>query len=221
MDGDVCDLPKLIEIKERYRTLLMIDDAHGLGVLGENGYGAFERFGVDPRRVDIWMGTLSKTLASCGGFVSTSSVVVEYLKHNAGGFIFSVALPPAFAAAALSAYQLLMKSQDRVGKLRRNAALFDRLARSKGLDLGKSVGEAIMPVIVGDSVQAVAISSNLLLRGINVQPIVHPAVANGAARLRFFISSEHARKDIEFAVSCLAEQMSLSRTALPSVSEEG
>ena len=206
MDGDVCDLPKLIGIKERHRALLMIDEAHGLGVLGQKGYGSFERFGIDPRCVDIWMGTLSKTLAACGGFVAASSTIIEYLKHNAGGFIFSVALAPAFAAAALASYHLLLQSEDRVRRLHENAAQFSCLALAKGLDLGSSVGEAVIPVLVGDDVQAIAISSNLQRRQVNVQPIIYPAVAHGTARLRFFISSEHAPEDIEFALSCLAEE---------------
>ena len=132
MDGDVCDLPKLIGIKERHRALLMIDEAHGLGVLGQKGYGSFERFGIDPRCVDIWMGTLSKTLAACGGFVAASSTIIEYLKHNAGGFIFSVALAPAFAAAALASYHLLLQSEDRVRRLHENASTVQSPCTRKG-----------------------------------------------------------------------------------------
>jgi 8-amino-7-oxononanoate synthase len=207
MDGDVCDLPKLLKIKERHGAILMIDDAHGLGVLGQRGLGSFERFGVDPRRVDIWMGTLSKTLAASGGFVASTSAVVEYLKHNAGGFVFSVALAPAFAAAALASYQLLLEGQDRVRRLRENARRFSRRARLRGLNIGTSVGEAIVPVIIGDPVGAVAVSSNLLRRGVNVQPIIHPGVSAGEERLRFFFSSEHSSSDIELAVSCLAEEI--------------
>ena len=207
MDGDVCDLPRLVEIKTRHRAMLMIDEAHGLGVLGRHGRGSFERFGVDPRSVDIWMGTLSKTLASCGGFVAASSTLIEYLRHNAGGFVFSVALAPAFAAAALAAHRLLLDSGDRVERLRQNAGLFSRLARAQGLDLGDSLGEAVIPVIVGDSMRAAAISSTLIGRGVNVQPIIYPAVREGTARLRFFISSEHSREQIETAVRCVAEEM--------------
>jgi 8-amino-7-oxononanoate synthase len=206
MDGDTCDLVRLVEIKERHGAVLMIDDAHGLGVLGDRGYGSFERAGVDPRVVDVWMGTLSKTLAACGGFVAGSHRLVEYLKHNAGGFVFSVALAPALAASALEAYRLLLQSKDRVRRLRANATSFTRAARAAGLNLGKSVGEAIVPVIIGDSIQAVETSSNLFLRGVNVQPIIRPAVADGAARLRFFISSEHSTKDIEYAIACLADE---------------
>lgn len=221
MDGDVCDLPRLVDIKTRHRAMLMIDEAHSLGVLGRHGRGSFERFGVDPRSVDIWMGTLSKTLASCGGFVAASSTLIEFFKHNAGGFVFSVALAPAFAAAALAAHRLLLVSGERVERLRENAGLFSRLARSQGLDLGESLGEAVIPVIVGDSVRAVAVSSNLLGRGVNVQPIIYPAVRDGAARLRFFISSEHSREQIEVAVLCLAEELRRAGTEQGPVAQRG
>jgi 8-amino-7-oxononanoate synthase len=215
MDGDVCDLPRLLEIKERYGAWLMIDDAHGLGVLGDRGLGSFERFGVDPRRVDVWMGTLSKTLAASGGFVAGPSTLIEYLRHNAGGFVYSVALAPAFAAAALAAHQLLLQSHNKVQRLRRNAKLFNRLARGHGLDVGFSVGEAIMPIIIGDSLQAVVVGSNLLRRGVNVQPIIYPAVADGEARLRFFVSSEHSSRDIETALSCVAEEIRTVQRDVP------
>ncbi len=120
MDGDVCDLPALIGIKDRHEAWLMIDDAHGLGVLGQSGQGVFEHFGVDPRRVDIWMGTLSKTLAACGGFIAGPETLVDYLKRAAGGFVYSVAMPPAIAAAALVALELLATEPERVARLRAN-----------------------------------------------------------------------------------------------------
>ena len=207
MEGDVCDLPRLVEIKERHRAALMIDDAHGLGVLGENGYGCFEHFGVDPRHVDIWMGTLSKALASSGGYIAASSLVVEYLRHNAGGFVFSVALAPALASSALAALDLLVRSPGKVRQLRENARQFVRIARSMDLDLGNCVGVAIIPVMVRDSLQALAVSSRLQRREINAQPIIHPAVAVDAARLRFFMNADHTAEDIAYTVSCVAEEV--------------
>ena len=207
MDGDICDLAKLVELKERHRVGLMIDDAHGLGVLGENGYGCFERSGVDPRRVDVWMGTLSKTLASCGGYIAASSLIVEYLRQNAGGFVFSVAVAPALAAAALAALDLLHRSPARVRQLRANASHFMHIARSMDFDLGNCVGEAIIPVLIGDTMQALAVSSQLQRRGINAQPIIPPAVGVDGARLRFFISADHTSKDIEYALSVINEEV--------------
>ena len=115
MDGDVCDLPALIEVKERRQAWLMIDDAHGLGVLGPRGRGVFEHFGVDPGRVDVWMGTLSKTLAACGGYIAGAAAVVDYLKHAAGGFVYSVGMPPPIAAAALAALEILHAEPEQGG----------------------------------------------------------------------------------------------------------
>ena len=138
MDGDLCDLPALIALKERRECWLMIDDAHGLGVLGDRGLGVFEHFGVDPRKVDIWMGTLSKALASCGGFIAGPAPLIDFLKRSAGGFVYSVAMAPPIAAAALAALEILGKEPDRVDRLRANARRFADIARAAGLDLGAS-----------------------------------------------------------------------------------
>jgi 8-amino-7-oxononanoate synthase len=207
MDGDICDLPALIEIKDRRQAWLMIDDAHGLGVLGPRGQGVFEHFGVDPRRVDIWMGTLSKTLAACGGYIAGAEPLVDYLKLSAGGFVYSVAMPPAIAAAALAALELLSKEPERVGRLKANGRRFAEAARAAGLDIGASVGEAITPVMTGSSLHAVALSQRLFDRGVNVQPIIHPAIPERLARLRFFLSSEHTAEQIDATILLLAEQL--------------
>ncbi|MGA9850814.1 MAG: aminotransferase class I/II-fold pyridoxal phosphate-dependent enzyme, partial [Roseiarcus sp.] len=207
MDGDVSDLPALIEIKDRHEAWLMIDDAHGLGVLGPSGQGVFEHFGVDPRRVDIWMGTLSKTLAVCGGFIAGPETLVDYLKRAAGGFVYSVAMPPAIAAAALAALELLASEPQRVVGLRANARRFHEAGRAAGLDIGLSAGEAIAPVVTGSSLRAVALSQRLFDRGVNVQPIIHPAIPERLARLRFFISSEHTFDQIDAAIRLVGEQL--------------
>lgn len=207
MDGDVSDLPALIEIKDRHEAWLMIDDAHGLGVLGPSGQGVFEHFGVDPRRVDIWMGTLSKTLAACGGYIAGPETLVDYLKRAAGGFVYSVAMPPAIAAAALAALELLASEPQRVVRLRANARRFHEAARDAGLDIGLSAGQAIAPVVTGSSLRAVALSQRLFDRGVNVQPIIHPAIPERLARLRFFISSEHTLDQIDAAIRLVGEQL--------------
>ena len=207
MDGDVCDLPALVEIKQRHEAWLMIDDAHGLGVLGRRGHGVFERFGVDPNNVDIWMGTLSKTLAACGGFIAGQEALIAYLRASAGGFVYSVAMPPTVAAAALAALDILHREPERVDKLRSNARRFAEQARSAGVDIGVSVGEAIAPAMTGSSLRAVSLSQRLFDRGVNVQPIIHPAIPERLARLRFFLSSEHTPEQIETAVGLLAEEL--------------
>jgi len=206
MDGDLCDLPALIELKERRQAWLMVDDAHGLGVLGERGQGVFEHFEIDPSRVDVWMGTLSKTLAACGGYIAGSSALVDFLKHAAGGFVYSVGMPPPVAATALAALEILHTEPERVRRLRDNARHFASLAREAGLDLGASMGQAIVPLMTGDSIRAVALSQRLFERSINVQPIIAPAVPERLARLRFFLSSEHAAEDIAASVQVIAQE---------------
>ena len=206
MDGDAPDLAAFVALKERYNCWLMVDDAHGLGVLGRTGAGLHEHCGVDPSRVDIWMGTLSKTLSACGGYVAGSSTLVEYLKCTAGGFLYSVGMSPPLAAAAEAALELLHAEPERVERLRRNGNLFLSCARKRGLNVGTSLGLAVIPVIVGDSLKAVTLSDRLFKRGINVQPIIHPAVPERASRLRFFLTSEHTPEQIKETVAAIAEE---------------
>jgi 7-keto-8-aminopelargonate synthetase-like enzyme len=207
MDGDVPDLPRLVEIKRRHDAWLMVDDAHGLGVLGARGHGAFEHAGIDPRDVDIWMGTLSKTLASCGGFIAGAAPLVEYLKCMSGGFVYSVGLSPPLAAAALAAYEILLCSPERVEELRRLGRVFLAAAKAEKLDVGTSGGHAIIPIVVGDSIRAVAVSQELFRQGVNVRPIIHPAVPERSARLRFFLSCDHSAEQIRETVSAVARAM--------------
>ena len=151
MDGDYPDLPRLIKIKSRHNAWLMVDEAHALGVLGTRGYGTAEHFGIDPRQVDIWMGTLSKTLAGCGGYIAGCRELVEYLRLTVGVFVYSVAMPPVIAASALKALEILHREPERVAKLQQNGATFRSLAAKCGLDTGDGAGTAICPVIVADS----------------------------------------------------------------------
>ncbi len=207
MDGDYPDLPALVDLKRRYGAWLMVDEAHGLGVLGETGKGLFELHGVDPREIDIWMGTLSKTLAGCGGYIAGQTALVEYLKCMSGGFVYSVGMPPPMAAASLAALDLLHREPQRVARLRANSKLFWELATARGLNVGTSLGHAVVPVIVHDSIIAVRLSQQLFDRGINVQPIIHPAVPERCARLRFFLTSEHTSEQIHAACDAIAETM--------------
>ncbi|MEO1102939.1 MAG: aminotransferase class I/II-fold pyridoxal phosphate-dependent enzyme [Pseudomonadota bacterium] len=205
MDGDAPPLAKLVRLKNRYDAWLLVDEAHALGVVGETGRGLAEREGVDPNAIEIWMGTLSKTLSSCGGFIAGSASLVEYLKATAPGFVFSVGLPPASTAAALAALKVLDAEPERVTKLAENGQRFAEKAREAGLDIGTSEGLAVVPVIVGDSILAAVVSHRLAEAGVNVQPIIFPAVPEKAARLRFFINSTHSFDDIDRAVAATAE----------------
>lgn len=209
MDGDFPDLPRLLDMKTRYRAWLMVDEAHSLGVLGNTGRGLAEHFGLDPRTVDIWMGTLSKTLASCGGYVAGSEALVEQLRYLAPGFLYSVGLAPPLAAAAEAALDLLQHEPQRVRALQENSAYFRDALQKLGLDVGTAAGFAVIPWIVGSSLKAVRYSALLLEQGINVQPILYPAVPEQRARLRFFLSSDHSRSDLDSTLAAL--QASLRR----------
>lgn len=209
MDGDVPELPRFIEVKRRHRALLLIDEAHSLGTLGATGRGVAEHFGADPRDVDLWMGTLSKALGSCGGYIAGSREVVEYLRYTAPGFVYSVGMSPANAAAALESIRLLRSEGERVAALQETSRLFSQLARGHQLNIGRSQSTAVVPLLLGDAALAVRLSDMLLRRGINVRPLLPPAVEQNASRLRFFITAMHTedqiRHTIDQLVACLAQ----------------
>ncbi|CAM3910483.1 aminotransferase class I/II-fold pyridoxal phosphate-dependent enzyme [Castellaniella denitrificans] len=206
MDGDMPDLPALIDLKRRHHAFLMVDEAHALGVLGEKGYGLHEHCGIDGRAVDIWMGTLSKTLSGCGGYIAGERALVEQLKYAAPGFVYSVGIAPPLAAASLAALALMRAEPERVARLKQRGQFFLRQARAAGLDTGLSQGYSVVPVILGSSLKAVRLSNQLFEHGVNVQPIIHPAVEEKAARLRFFLSSEHTEAQIVETIG-LIQQM--------------
>lgn len=207
MDGDIAPLPEFVALREEFKTYLMVDEAHSLGTIGPGGRGIAAHFGLDPRRVDIWMGTMSKSLGSCGGYIAASSELVQYLKYTAPGFVYSVGLPPANTAAALASLTQLQQHPERVTRLHQNASLFLALANEAGLDTGASRGTPVVPVILGSSAKALRLSDRLFRAGVNVQPILHPAVEERAARLRFFITSDHNADQIRSAVNLTAKHV--------------
>lgn len=205
MDGDCPDLARFVEVKSRHDAWLMVDEAHAFGVLGESGRGIAELQGVDPRAIEIWMGTLSKTLASCGGYICGSEALVAYLKHKAPGFVFSVGLSAPVAAAAAAAVTAMMAEPERVQKLRANGMRFRDRAAAAGLNVGLSAGYAVTPVIIGDSPRAVVAADKLFKLGINALPIIFPAVPEQQARIRFFLTSDHTDEQIDHAVDMAAD----------------
>jgi 8-amino-7-oxononanoate synthase/acyl carrier protein len=207
MDGDFADLPKFVGVAKRHKALLMVDEAHSIGVMGRRGRGIGEHFGVNPADVDLWMGTLSKALGSCGGYIAGTHTLVRWLKYTVPGFVYSVGLPPAAAGAALGAFKVLEREPQRVEQLHANARLFLQLAREAGLDTGPSGGSAIVPIILGNSMNSLRLSRALFARGINVQPILYPAVEERAARLRFFITSRHTPDQIRRTVTAMQEEL--------------
>ena len=206
MDGDFPDLPRFVDVKRRHRAFLMVDEAHSLGVMGRGGLGIQEHFGLQGSDVDIWMGTLSKALASCGGYIAGERALVEHLKCAAPGFLYSVGMSPPLAAAALAALQILRREPQRAQTLRERGRRFLELARAFGIDTGLSAGLSVIPAITHSSLKAGRLAAALYGRGVNVQPIVYPAVQERSARLRFFVSSEHSEAQIRSTVELLAEE---------------
>lgn len=207
MDGDTPDLTQLVAIKRRHKAFLMVDEAHSLGVLGATGKGLHEHMDMRGKDVDIWMGTLSKTLAGCGGYIAGERALVEHLKYAAPGFVYSVGIAPALAAASLAALQIMQKEPQRVNQLRENTQYFLQQAKKNGIPTGNSEGYAIVPIMNGSSLKAAKLSGQLLDAGINVQPILYPAVEEKSARLRFFISSAHGIEHINAALQTLSRLM--------------
>jgi len=208
MDGDYPDLPRFVEIKRRHRAFLMVDEAHSLGVMGARGHGIREHFGLGGGDVDIWMGTLSKTLAGCGGYIAGETALIEHLKFLAPGFLYSVGMAPSVAASALAALRRMQQLPERVAALQTRGRDFLAQAKAAGLDTGSSTGLAVVPVIAGSSLKATRLSEALFAQGINVQPILYPAVPEKSARLRFFMSCAHTEAQIAQTVRATAQSMS-------------
>jgi 8-amino-7-oxononanoate synthase/acyl carrier protein len=200
MDGDYPDLPKFLEIKKRHKCFLFVDEAHSFGSLGKTGRGITEHYGIDIKEIDFSMGTISKALGSLGGFIGSSKATIEYLKYTTPGFVFSGGLTAADTAAGLEAIRVLRREPWRVETLRKNSELFLKLAREAGLNTGNSCGTPIVPVITGDSLKALKLSESLYKAGINAQPILHPAVEEDRARVRFFLTAIHTEDQIRNAV---------------------
>lgn len=207
MDGDYPELPRFVEIKRKHHAFLMVDEAHSFGVMGKTGLGIREHFGLKGDDVDIWMGTLSKSLAGCGGYIAGETALVEHLKFLAPGFLYSVGMPPPIAAAALAALTCMQNEPARVTTLHQRGKFFLEQAKSAGIDTGTSTGLAVIPALVGSSIRAARLSAALFERGINVQPILYPAVPEKSARLRFFVSSEHSESQIRETVKILASEL--------------
>ncbi len=207
MDGDYPDLPRFVELKKKHRALLLVDEAHSLGTMGQTGRGIGEHSGVERTDIDLWMGTLSKSLASCGGYIAGSAELIEYLGYTAPGFVYSVGMSPSNAAAALAALKVLQLEPQRVTRLRELSALFLSLAKERGLNTGLSSGTPVIPVIVGNSAQSLRLAQALFDRGVSVQPILHPAVPEHSTRLRFFITVNHSETQIRDAVGATDDEL--------------
>jgi glycine C-acetyltransferase len=203
MDGDIIDFPKMVELCRKYRAWLMIDEAHSVGVLGERGTGIEEHFGM-PNTIDIKMGTLSKTIPSVGGYVAGNRDLIRYLRHASRAYIFSAALPPAQAAAAKAAFEVILEEPWRVKRLRENATLFINGLKACGFDT-MLTETAIVPILCGSDEAAFGMTRAAQRKGLFVLPVVSPAVPPGLARLRATVTAAHEKDEIETAMDLLSE----------------
>ena len=201
MDGDIIDLPNVVKLCRKYHAWLMIDEAHSVGVLGKTGRGIEEHFDM-AGTIDIKMGTLSKTIPSVGGYVAGDKEVVEYLRHASRGYIFSAALPPAQAAAAQAAFDVILAEPWRVDKLRANSERFNAGLKERGFDT-LFTKTAIVPVLCGEDEAAFAMTREAQHKDIFVLPVVSPAVPPGLSRLRATVTTAHEPEDIDHAMDVI------------------
>lgn len=203
MDGDIPDLPKLIELCRRYRAWLMVDEAHSIGVLGRTGRGICEHFGLDTSEVDLIVGTLSKAFVGCGGFVSAKKSVIDWLRYTMPGFVFSVGMSPPAVATARCALSILRAEPHRLQRLRENSKSFVSLARGFGFNVGTAAGLAVIPILLPDIKTTLAAASAALKAGFFVPPIIQIGVPRDAPRLRFFVTARHQPTEIDGALRAL------------------
>ena len=203
MDGDIAPLPAIVERAERFGALVMVDDAHASGVLGENGRGSVNHFGLDGR-VDLQMGTLSKAIGVLGGYVAGAQAVRDFLIHRARPFLFSTSHPPGVAAACIAAIDVLLAEPERIDRLWKNTARFKEGLKRLGFETGASE-TPITPVIVGKGAVAMEFSDRLFKLGVFAQGIGFPTVAEGRARIRTIVTSVHTDAQLDRALEAFAK----------------
>lgn len=206
MDGDIPDIPRLIDIKRRHHALLMVDEAHSMGVIGPRGLGVVDYFGLDGADIDIHFSSMSKAFATVGGYIAGRKELITILKHYAPGLLLYTAAPtPASAAAGLQALRIMHAEPERAQQAVRNADYFRSCAQAAGLDTGLSHDSAIVPIMMPSGETAVWITAKLFEHNICTFPMIFPVVQRNAERLRFFISCAHTRAHIERTVELLVQ----------------
>ncbi len=203
MDGDIIDLPTVVELCQKYDAWLMIDEAHSVGVLGDTGRGIEEHFGLGDV-IDIKMGTLSKTIPSVGGYVAGKKKLIDYLRHASRAYIFSAALPPAQAAAAMESFRVILDEPWRIEKLRANTKQFIEGLQAAGFDT-MLTETAVVPVLCGSDERAFMLTRAAQEKDLFVLPVVSPAVPEGLARLRATVTAAHEPDEIAYAIDVLAK----------------
>jgi len=198
MEGDLANLPRIVELKKKFGARLMVDDAHGIGVMGENGRGTTEHFGLEDE-ADLVMGTFSKSLATVGGFVVGDSQIIDYVKHHARSLIFSAAPPPASVASVIKALEVIEREPERRQKLWENTDYMKREFSTIGFDTGESESPVI-PLVVGEDMAAFKMTIRLQEEGVFANPVVSPAVPEGRAMIRTSYMATHSRDHLDRAL---------------------
>ena len=201
MDGDIAPLPQVVELAERYGSIMMLDDAHSSGVLGRNGRGTVDHYGLHGR-VDIQVGTLSKAIGSLGGYVCGSRALIEYLYHRARPFLFSTSHPPAVAACCIAAFEVLEREPQLIERLWQNTRFFKSGLSRLGFNTGASE-TPITPVIVGKGDLAMRFSDELFKEGVFAQGIGYPTVPEAKSRIRTIVTATHSLEQLQFALDVL------------------
>ncbi len=205
MDGDIPDVKKLIHLKKKYQCFLMIDEAHSIGTLGKTGAGIREHYAINANDVDIWMGTLSKSFASCGGYIAGSAELITHLKYFACSFVYSAGISPANTAAALTAIHLMLQEPQRVQILQHNSTFLLSLLQKANIATGESKHAPIIPIILGDTATTLAFATYLQARNIYAIPIVYPAVPQNSSRVRLFISAQHTQEQLSYTADTIID----------------
>ncbi len=214
MDGDVTNLPEIVRLCRKHDAMLMVDEAHSVGVLGETGHGIIEHFDLNEDDVDIKMGTLSKTIPAVGGYIAGSSELITYLKHTTRAFVFSAALPPPAAAAAKASFDIIEEEPERIHTLRGNVNYFINGLQERGFNT-LNTETPIVPIIAGDDERAWLMAKLSQEQDIFVLPVVSPAVPAGTSRLRANVTAGHSLEEIEHAMDVF-EAVGKSVGVLPS-----
>ncbi|MDR2651310.1 MAG: aminotransferase class I/II-fold pyridoxal phosphate-dependent enzyme [Prevotellaceae bacterium] len=198
MEGDITNLPEIVKLAEKYTANIMIDDAHGLGVIGQNGAGTASHFGLTDK-VDIIMGTFSKSFASLGGVVASSERIINFIKHTSRSLIFSASMTPASAASVLAALEIMQTEPERIEHLMNMTRYSIKTLRDLGFDIGHPE-TPIIPILIRDNVKTFMFTKLLMSEGVFVNPVVSPAVAENMTMIRFSLMATHTKEQIDFAI---------------------
>jgi 8-amino-7-oxononanoate synthase len=211
MDGDIPDIPRIIEIKNRYQALLMVDEAHSMGIIGTNGLGVTDYFDISGKEIDILYGSMSKAFGTCGGYVAGSKALIAMLKYYAPGVLLYGAAPtPANTAAGLATLRIMRVQPERARQVQANAAYFIAKAKSLGLNTYNSKDSGVVPIMMRDSELALWMSIQLFDRGICTFPMLYPIVPRDKSRLRFFINTNHTKAQLDYTIDCLVENLRIA-----------